>query len=344
MAQKRTHFLDLLRIIACFLVIVNHTNSGVFQAVTPDATRWYISVAYFFVSKIAVPLFFMISGYLLLNNVDSWKKTFIRILRILAALLVCAVVYAAYNAFFESEQFVLDDMIAEILQVYKEIPSNALWYLYTYFGVLLMLPYLQKMAQSMTKTDYHIFFLISGFTVSLLPILEHYNSEITINEKIYLPLFSGYICLLFIGQYFSRFGIKKTIPGFCTAVLLFALMLGFNVTATYFEYQADSSDFLFFDNRLYLPIMVQAVCVFYLTSFFPFGPKMGRFISWVGSCTFGIYLMSDLIIDLLEPHFIALQMVIHPLWAVLIYELCVFVIGLVVTAVLKIIPLVKKIL
>lgn len=43
---------DILRILACFLVIVNHTNSEVFLGMNPSLT-WALSLAYFYFSKIA---------------------------------------------------------------------------------------------------------------------------------------------------------------------------------------------------------------------------------------------------------------------------------------------------
>ena len=130
MERKRTYFLDLLRIIACFLVIVNHTNSTIFRESTPDSRRWFLSLAYFFVSKIAVPLFFMISGYLLLNKTDSWKKALGRVLRIGVVLIGCAVIYSAYNNLFVRDAFVWKNFLADIVLVPQRVPSNALWYLY----------------------------------------------------------------------------------------------------------------------------------------------------------------------------------------------------------------------
>ncbi|MBQ5649328.1 MAG: acyltransferase family protein, partial [Clostridia bacterium] len=101
MADKsRECFLDILRIIACFCVIVNHTNSDVFLNTAPGSITWFVSLAYFFVSKIAVPVFFMISGYLLLGKIDSPKKSFQRIIRILAALIGCGVIYSIYNTYY----------------------------------------------------------------------------------------------------------------------------------------------------------------------------------------------------------------------------------------------------
>ena len=84
--KARAAFLDFLRILAAFLVIVNHTNSYVFKALTPADSQWHWSILWYYVSKTAVPLFIMISGACLLGKRDSYAKMGRRILRTLLAL------------------------------------------------------------------------------------------------------------------------------------------------------------------------------------------------------------------------------------------------------------------
>jgi surface polysaccharide O-acyltransferase-like enzyme len=342
--KSRKTFLDLLRIIACFFVIVNHTNSDIFLGATPQDLTWFVSLTYFFISKIAVPIFFIISGYLLLSKIDSYKKCLQRILRIAAALVGFGLVYAVYHTYTLDPNPSFTGVAKRFLDVYITTPSNALWYLYTYLGILLMLPFLQKMVSLMTKRDYHVFFTVSVLFFSVLPILTHYNRRIAVNPNFQLPLFGGYICMLFIGQYFSKFGVKKTKSGFCIACVLFVAMVAFNVIATYFEYQKSSSGYLFFDNRTFLPILLQSVCVFYLVSFIKTPEKLAKIISYIGSCTFGIYLISDMSIGLLKPVFVWTSSYMHSFFAVIIFEICVFIVGLIAVALLKKIPFIKKVL
>ncbi len=342
--KSRKTFLDLLRIIACFFVIVNHTNSTIFLSTTPEGLTWFVSLTYFFISKIAVPIFFMISGYLLLNKIDNYKKYFHRILRIVIVLVGCGFIYAVYHTYYLNPEPSFLTVVTRFLNVYYQSPSGALWYLYAYLGILFMLPFLQKMASVMKKCDYHIFFMISGLYFSVLPILNHYFPQIKVNSDFQLPLFGGYICMLLIGNYFSRFEIKRTKCGFFIACVLFVIMVAFNVVATYFEYNKSNNSYLFFDNRTYLPILLQSVCVFYIISFVKFSEKAANIISYIGSCTFGIYLISDMSIGLLKPFYTIASTHMHPLFAVIIFEICIFAIGLIVVALLKKLPLIKKIL
>ena len=342
--QYRKTFLDLLRIIACFFVIVNHTNSNIFLSTTPQSLTWFVSLTYFFISKIAVPIFFIISGYLLLNKIDNYQKCLQRIFRIIIVLIGCSFIYTIYLTCYKKADPSFISVLKRFLSVYITSPSKALWYLYTYLGILFMLPFLQKMVSLMTKCDYHIFFAISILFFSVRPILNHYFPLITVSSHFQLPLFEGYICMLLIGQYFSRFGIKKTRCTFYISCVLFVLMVVFNVIATYFEYQKSSSSYLFFDNRILLPILLQSVCIFHLVSFINVPEKVAKIITYIGSCTFGIYLLSDMNIDLLKPIYKILSTYMHRFFAVIIFEICVFAVGLIVVALLKKIPFIKKVL
>ena len=89
-AKARAAFLDFLRILAAFLVIVNHTNSYVFKALTPADSQWHWSILWYYVSKTAVPIFIMISGACLLGKRDSYAKMGRRILRTVLALVLAS--------------------------------------------------------------------------------------------------------------------------------------------------------------------------------------------------------------------------------------------------------------
>ena len=96
--------------------------------------------------------------------------------------------------------------------------------------------------------------------------------------------------------------------------------------------------------RTHLPIVLQSACFFYMVSFIKIPEKMEGALSCVASCTFGIYLMSDITIKLLKPIWENSRGFIHPLIGVGLLELAVFFIGFIVIALLKKLPLVKKIL
>ena len=337
--RGRVAFLDLLRILAAFCVIVNHTNC---QDV-PLGALWASSVAWFFASKIAVPVFVMISGYLMLQKKHTYKKTAISVLRIGICLLLFSVIYYAVDCITGDVQ---RHSLREFLFLLRTAKvTNAFWYLYMYLGLLLMMPFVQKMAAGMEKTDYHVFFGITALFVSFWPMLIHYVPQLEYTHQFALPLFSGYICLLLAGDYMRRY-VKPTKKGKYIAAAVFAAMCALNVLLTWFEYVRNPGEYyLYFDNRLFLPIMLESVCVFYLVSGLNIGEKAGTWISKLGGLTFAIYLVSDMVIDGLEPLWYRAWETGVPLWpAMLTYEVSVFLISALLALILKQIPLIKKLL
>ena len=152
--QKQTAFLECLKIIACFLVIVNHTNSQIFLQNEPSLL-WLQSVTYFFVCRIAVPLFLIISGYTMLSKQYDYKKCFMMVLRYGVCLVVVSVVYYCY--------YILSGRVSEpafksfCIWIISGPISNAIWYMYLYMGLIIMMPFLQKMASNLQKKIFMFF-------------------------------------------------------------------------------------------------------------------------------------------------------------------------------------------
>lgn len=343
--QKREAFLDLLRILACFLVIVNHTASGVFEYRSPQEKVWFVTVAYFLLSKPAVLLFYMISGYLLLGRQDSWATAWKRIRRIILVLLCCAAVYAFFYGISNVPHSTVGEMLRKFASVFHKSPSNALWYLYAYLGLLIVLPFLQKMAAGMEKKDYYVLFGLNCVFSGLLPIPAHFRAEWELAWPFELPLITNAVAMLFAGHFFARFGLRKTKKGFVLAACLVAAMVLLNTWATWVEYyRNDGADYLFFTTRELMPNVIASVCLFYMASFVNLPAGLQKVVTQVGICTFGMYLIGDLLLYILEPLYVLLNQRMHLLISLVLYQITVFVCAFVIIYIVRKIPWVRKLI
>ena len=341
--KDKTVWIELLRIIACFFVIVNHTNSQIFANTVPSPT-WFVSLTYFFVSKIAVPLFVMISGYLLLDREETYGKAYKRVACMLIVLTVFSLFY--YIWLYREERLLTIGIRDFLEMLFTGQIVDSYWYLYMYIGLLGMLPFLQKLVKGMQQKDFHVFFLWSFVIYGIWPILVHYASMFSWTEDFEMPLFTSYICMLFIGAYLKRYG-KPSKKWKCISVAVVVVMLIFNVTATYCEYlfvTQHVSIYLFLDDRTLFPIVISAAAVFYLIKDMRLEGWLGNVITIIGSCTFGMYLLSDYLVESLWYVFQNLCWYVHPFIAVIALEIVVFVVGFVVTCLLKKIPFLKALL
>lgn len=345
---ERMLYPELLRIIACFCVLINHTNSHIFLAAQPGSLTWFASVTYFYCSKVAVPLFLMVSGVTLLPRRYTLRQTLSRTLRYAVILAAFALLYL-YPGMLAAGGF-LPALKVWVSGVIHGPVTNAYWYLYLYIGVLLMLPFLQLLAANMTRTHYRYLLIVCFCILNTLPILAHFTGlNLSFSADLALPLFTGSIGALFLGSYLERY---STVTGrkALWAALIFAVCTAFNVGMTYYEALRVESgaSYLFLDNRYFITIMLPSACLFvlvrYLCSHHAFGPTLSRAIRALGRCTLGIYLLSDFFILRLRPMFTALCGVMHPMFAVVIFEVAVFLCALAVTAALRLIPGVKKLI
>ena len=149
--KKRELWVDLLKIICAFLVIILHAVSyGIWEKdLSPSTIIYYIGT-------FAIPLFFMISGYLQLrkDNID-YKYVFKKIKKIL-------IVVVCWNFIEYLKQVYAGNSIMPFVTSYNSLLQRGYFYHFWYLGSLiilyLLLPILNKLFKKQPK--YFIIFTI----------------------------------------------------------------------------------------------------------------------------------------------------------------------------------------
>lgn len=146
---ERVIYIDLLRIVACLMVIFNHTNERGFYRYVSDTpgSFWSIwNLIFSIACKSAVPIFFMISGAMLLDKEESLNVTYKRICKFLVDLILFSLAYFWGDSYLEGRDFCIRDVLGTIIQ------NNYwhLWYLYAYIALIVTLPFLRNFAKSVS--------------------------------------------------------------------------------------------------------------------------------------------------------------------------------------------------
>ncbi len=170
--KKRIAYLHVLRIIAIILVLFNHTGDNGFTYFALVRTSFFYPV-YLWISlfdKIAVPLFFMISGVLLIPRDETYKDVLKRALKFALILFAASAIMFVYRylrgfpSIFTIKEF--------ITALYSQGIILQYWYLYTYLAFILMLPIIRKIAQGLGEKDF--IWIVALFTLqSLLTIVDY---------------------------------------------------------------------------------------------------------------------------------------------------------------------------
>lgn len=350
--HKHLIYLNILKIIACFLVISNHTIGMVFTRTTPISKSWFISISYFCFSKIAVPVFIMVTGALLLCKIDSYKKWLERISRAIIILLIFSSIYYIFNIYIQNNAVFdsVNSIFDFILLIYNRNVTTSFWYLYLYISILITLPFLQRLVSTFDKNMYIIFISISILFLGTMPIILHYKPEyyysIYINSDFFSTTFGLLITGHFINQYVKYN--KKLVLIDCLIILSSIIIIPY---LTYLEYLKNSSSYLFFENREFITVTAPAISTFYLVKCFCEKVNINKkytidIITHISKCTFCIYLLSDMFLNFLRPIFYNSDFVetANPLVAVLIFQVMLFIINLIASSIFLKIPYLNKII
>lgn len=348
--RKRETWLDILRILAAFLVIVNHTNSRVFQGSTPAQAQWWLSMVWYYLCKMAVPLFVMVSGACLLGKQDRWKRALQRAGRGLAALVVFSYLYFLHDCWVNyglwPRALRLDLVLSDIWQ---QQVADSFWYLYFYIGLMLMLPLLQHMAHGMQKRDFLWLMGLCLLVDGLLPLIAHYVPDVSLPSHLQTPLLTSYVGLFLAGHYIrSQLGVTPRLRR--GAALGLVVCVGLSLWLTYLEFFRVESgkSYWFMDDRLHPSLFTCLSSLWLMILLKGAGqtasPRANRIFCELGCCSFGVYLLQEwVILQTEERLYQPLCQTLAAFPAVLVWEGIVFLVCLAAAWVMRRIPGLKRI-
>ena len=178
MKKERIAFLDYLRVFACFLVMLVHGAENYYpgpestdmagpQAILANQTdRLWVSL-YDGFSRMAVPLFIMVSAYLLApkkKEQGTWEFYRSRFGKVLPPFLVFAVLYCTLPLLWG--QIDTASSLRDLSRLPLNFPSLAghLWFLFPLFSLYLFIPVISPWLESASAREERFFILL--FVVS----------------------------------------------------------------------------------------------------------------------------------------------------------------------------------
>ena len=330
--KKKIIYLEVLRALAVFFVIFNHTRQNGYIHFTLYEAGTFQYWYYMFFSVIAgmsVPLFYMISGTVLLGKTESigyvWKK---RISKYAVVLIVFSLIlYVLGNC--KSGPLSVTDFLR---QTYSDGVIVPYWFLYSYIGFLIGLPVFRKAVINMTDQDFRYIFGIWIVFNSLVFILQYRLSYGTLQmNELLIPASLTNILFFYpaIGYYLGV-KLKKVTAGMCIAsVILAAVSVAVTMYMTDFKIALtgdlnEASVSYFYDCCRPLQVVCIFICArkLFENKQLPAFPE--KVILNLGSCVFGIYLIEDIGRDILYSVYQKMSDSIDSFAAVWIYVLAVF--------------------
>jgi len=307
--MKRIPFLDYLRAAACLTVIIVHACEFYYigdGGIVRDARNgiWVSLIDSLF--RPAVPIFVMISAYLLLpvkgSTTDFFRRRFTRVAIPFA---VWSVLYAVLP--WAWGEFPAATVVSNLgILTLNFVPSAGhLWYLYMFLGVYLFMPVISPWLEQVSRRGEEAF-----LGLWLLTTLWHYGLIIfpegilgacSWNEFHLLYNFSGYIGYIVLAHYIRTYLDWSPKRSLCIGLPLLAA--GYAVTAAVFHHRLWTAD-NFYDLEISWRFCTLNVAAMSFAIFMIFRSirwsegGVYRIVRRLSVLSFGIYLMHIFVLNL----------------------------------------------
>ena len=280
-------WVDFMRFIGAFLVVLAHID------VWGGGPDWAQKV-YYTISRNGVPIFFLMSGYLLLSKEeDLWTFFKKRAVKIIIPFFIWSIIYDAYAAHSFAETGVtLDAVLKMFIRILRGPRAAHLWFFYSLIGLYLFTPILRLFVAKAKNSD--ILYYI-GLWFIAMPIMFIVEEFTPLQNGFELYYAVGYVGYFLLGLYLGRL---ETTPRLLWIALgLFVVGASFTFAVFYFDLAPQNNELVF---RSYpsLNIVVMAMAVFILLKAAGerISPRLARFSAIVSQSSFGIYLVHSIIL------------------------------------------------
>ncbi len=333
-----TAYMDILRIVGCFFVVLAHVAGGSADGFVAFSTAWWLCKGVYFLCLWTMPVFVMISGALLLNRKSPSIKAFYkkRFARIGVPLVFWTVFYLGVRLGLDHETLTVGQGIDLVLQ------GNAychLWFLYMIAGLYLVTPFLQVLVQHLSVKQ--CFVLATAILVAA-DIFHLCNVMAWGLRPSVFTLFVPYISYYLLGHLIHHAWPRRYLPGTWIAIGLTVTVV-YLMCSAHFFIQLQSQQFgIFFFGFFGAPIALMAIAIVW-TFREIYVKQPGPRVKHLASCTLGIYLVHLFVLKLMQL-FLADEASDQDLWIGLVLgSLIAFGLSYGLVSILKKIPVICRI-
>ena len=300
--------IDLIRTIAMVEVILLHaagrwaiTSQEMNQMNPLEITRWGIVDIYQSLGVIAVPLFLMLTGALLLQPEKKTESLSVffkkRWARIGLPYLFWGAAYFAWDFLVIGIPFTAGTIIQGILNG----PYTQMWYLYVLVGLYLLTPILRIFIAHANQTLIKYFVILWVVSVAIIPFFGLFTI-FQLNSNVFT--LTGYVGFFVLGTYLSTVQMRRS-------TLTIFVLLGIVLTAvgTYVLAAAVGGTEMYFFQQYLSPTVILASVMLFLLLLTVKPPsvqkesgpsRINKLIKLISQNTLGIFFIHVMIIESIQ--------------------------------------------
>lgn len=343
MKKERIMYLDALRVFSIFAVVLLHICAMDWYTADVTTSHWQALNLYDGMVRFCVPVFIMISGAFFLAPEKNYtiKDIFTKkILRVLVAFLFWSFVYLVCCKDVKTS--------GTMDFIYKWLTGSRyhLWFPFTIISLYIISPFLREICKNRRLCEYFLVLWFLGSSVgTAVGFIPNVPQVVTTLKSYLVPQFVlGYPGYFVLGYYLSRYELSKKVH-YISYVLA---VLGAAATVAGTAYMSLKAGDGY--SRLYEYIMpnnalVSAGVFLFFKSVIKndtFGEAGNYFISLLSHLTFGIYLVHEMFIYIIEKEMNISTGVFNPFLSVPALGFIVFVLSAAVVFIISKIPILNK--
>jgi surface polysaccharide O-acyltransferase-like enzyme len=341
---------DLIRTIGIFLIILLHATNFPPQIpidITPQvALGWFTADVYAVIGHIGVPLFVMLSGFLLLQpeKADEPLGVFFkkRFNRIGLPFIFWSTVYLLWSVYVHNMPLTPDGVV----KAFMSGTYVHLWFLYMLIGLYLVTPILRTFVKNLDpkRFKYLVILWFIGTTI-----IWFVNTFGPYNFNTALFVFTGWSGYYILGAFLQKIKVRTWILvlAACFGILV-AVFGAYGITRLVGERVTE-----FFHDSLNFNMIIASVSVYLLLINIPIkrvesqNAKVNAVLHWIGQNTLPIYLMHFIILECFIFGFFGIHLnpyTLNPIIEIPLLTLVTFGLTAAIVYLLNKIPLVKRLI
>ncbi|WP_165698264.1 acyltransferase [Chimaeribacter coloradensis] len=284
--MERNFNLNVMRAVAIGAVVLIHGSMNTFYMAPVDSVAWNITNLCYSLSRFCVPLFFMISAFLLIKeNMDIGTFVRRRLARIALPLLAWSIIYGLLNG---EDIFSRHWLVDVVINHYALVP---LWFLYALIGLYLLMPLISLIYYKGGRAFCLFYALLTFLFSCTFPFLSAaYNINISFVGNMALNNFNAFVIFLFLPLLIKDIRFTPSRGWLAAGLFMLAVIVMFTGTRS-MSLAAHAARETYYAYT-YPPTVVASAALFYLmlNMRLTFSDRVKRGLTSVAGCSFGIYL------------------------------------------------------
>ena len=300
LTNNRIYSFDLMRIIAIIAVIILHISADYVKGYPKDSLEFISNNLLTSLSRFAVPMFFMISGALMLNEDKKLSNN-----RVIHAVLHIFILLVIWSIFYSVAYYIVRPLVfKEEISVLAVISAMFrghyhMWYLFALIGLYLITPVMRTFIRRDNLSFIRIYLYFSIVVSFVLPFVNQIVNYFTVHDNSLMDYISKYqmnyfydsIVYYTLGWYILNAGIKKR----SRIALYICGVLGYLVTVIcsqmFYDNTQSPNNYFYGNNSLNVFLYSIALFVFLYTLLNNRNYTASAAVLKLSSLVFGVYII-----------------------------------------------------